>query len=240
VIAKGIESKLGQQPMVLMSVVSQERRRRYSAPQSRAAHQDNSSDDDTGQFGNNAQNGPTTAVATDGAENDAENKTEDRRGVEGEDCTGGAAGARDGGGFGPALSSQSSKQQCPDGRNQASVAAASNAQRPTRAVLTNRILAFASANPTASSDELVAILVRDPSRYARCHSAKMLVCRTFAIRDPPMIAPRNQPIERAKPIKRHCGGTNTTPQTTTILAMARRRSLNPFARQRMICECFAK
>ena len=54
-----------------------------------------------------------------------------------------------------------------------------------RTVLTDRILAVASANPTASCDAIVAILAKDQALaadVARRHSAQMVRWRAFAIR----------------------------------------------------------
>src|SRR5262249_29424803 len=53
--------------------------------------------------------------------------------------------------------------QCPEGRNPASAAAAASAQRPTRGrFLRDRILAIASVNPTTTAQKLLLILINDP------------------------------------------------------------------------------
>jgi hypothetical protein len=54
-------------------------------------------------FGTCGEVGDWPLRLTDGADDDEEDETQDRRSLEGEDRSGGGAGARDGGGFGPAL-----------------------------------------------------------------------------------------------------------------------------------------
>ena len=92
-----------------------------------------------------------------------------------------------------------------------------------RTVLTDRILAVASANPTASCDELVAILVKDqtlPAFFrvtitrkwfatARSRSAKGRSKKGNAAN-----AGGFQASERAAPIKSDRGLARTTPQST--------------------------
>jgi len=60
-----------------------------------------------------------------------------------------------------------------------------------RTVLADRILAVASANPTASCDEIVAILVKDQALPA---SSRVAVAREWLlprVRAPPKVAPSN-------------------------------------------------
>ena len=88
-----------------------------------------------------------------------------------------------------------------------------------RTVLADRILAVASANPTASCDEIVAILVKDQALPA---SSRVAVAREwFAAAGSRSAKGRTkqlndrgfQATERTAPLKSDCGVASTTPQS---------------------------
>jgi hypothetical protein len=92
-----------------------------------------------------------------------------------------------------------------------------------RTVLTDRILAVASANPTASCDELVAILVKDQALPA---SSRVAVARKwFAAAPLPSANGRSkkrnvhgfQATERTAPIKSDRSAANATPLSATAM-----------------------
>jgi len=89
-----------------------------------------------------------------------------------------------------------------------------------RTVLADRILAVASANPTASCDEIVAILVKDQALPA---SSRVAVARKwFAAARSRSAQNRTkqlndrgfQATERTAPLTSDCGVARTTPQPT--------------------------
>ena len=100
-----------------------------------------------------------------------------------------------------------------------SVAAAAKPNK--RTVLTDKILAIASANPTASCDEIVVILVKDQALPA---SSRVAIARKWFAAAPLRSAKGRtkkgndrgfQASERAAPLKSDRGAASTTPQSTT-------------------------